>query len=296
VKPVEPEHPTLTVNQRLKMEVGHFGVSGGEGELGPFLRSRNIYSPVHYVLCEGDTLPQLLPQVLTDSPGIEAMVPACSGSLGFEGLEPKGTRGQVYGVALTPAGYEAILADVATFYTGEPTGLFVSGTSPDGRLLEEMAAMPRSKSGAKLTALADIQTPQDVVPLPEASVPSEPRRLLESDDFGSVRAPPARVIRLDFPGQGGAVQRIPTGTCEELVVRTKAPRLVKSSIVELGVTPFLTVEVTGCGQDRMLFTVPYVDGVHPVHRRPAGVDVAVRLGVESTAGYRRVYSAEIGYR
>jgi hypothetical protein len=241
--------------------------------LAGFLAERGVTEPVHYVLCE-DAFPGIKAQVLTASGQLRPLSFGCVGGLYLSDPE----AGRPVAAAFTAAGRDALLADVMSFYAGNPDGLFLD---PDlaSRLAEAGRSPGYQRGSIKLSSDATPVFFEPVAPdRPlegfRSPIPKDPR------SPASAGASTATIVtegaaELDLPG------------CAKLRVRTESFSCLGLCT---GGSTFLTVDEVGCGEVTPLLALPYTGGMADASAQ--GFDV--RATVEFSDG--EVLRARITWR
>ncbi len=219
--------------------------------LGGFLAERGVTEPIHYIVCE-NAFPGVRAQVLTASGRLEPLSLGCIGGIELFGAQRSAEFGTTFPrmIALTGVGREALMADVSTWMSGDPDGLFMSPR--DRRSLTVMRDPPTPRVGGVAVQFEGPELPGDYIAA-EQPVPGVRRWLLT--EFAEVRPGPAdsQVLAgsttVDVPGCGAVEVSMGPWHC------LKAKGCLSSS-------QFLTVRNTGCGTGRPM-PVPYAPGEHP---------------------------------
>lgn len=259
-------------------------------KFGTFLLSRGITKPVHYVLCE-DPFDRIPPQAVMENGVSQRLTLPCSGGIKLDGE----IQGDVLAVALTPTGYDGLVDDMITYYSGDAQGLFLEPQYH--RLRDVLRANPGYQiGGTKLLAnpnLSDLGTLLD--PVPDRPLAGEPGRLEPSTYPNAAPAAPAHTHVVLDPGMGqigmegcGALQ-VWTSSFEKRGVQAYLPG---------NLTPFSRVSEEGCGPQPMrLFAIDFGIGGTLVRDAMVGTK-RVRAVVETRARGRgvEVVRYRIAYR
>jgi hypothetical protein len=212
-----------------------------EAQFAAFLADRNIYVPVHYLVCEG-AFDGIRAQALREDGVLQVLSVGCLADLHMVGTE----LGRPVAVATTPAGREALINDVTTFYAGHPQGLFL----PDSRvaLIEQVSAPPGPLLGGP-QLLGETRNPvESGMPiLPDTRYGFSGLRTMENLSYALVAAPKAETIII---ASEGTAKVDPPGCADlRLKVHTFGPRSRGT---------FLEVEEVGCtGSPRTVLDIGY---------------------------------------
>ncbi len=242
-----------------------------------FLAERGIHEPVHYLICE-DAFPGIKAQVLTAMGQIKELSFGCVRHVNL--LDYK--EGRPAAVAFTANGREALLADVAAFYGGSADPIFAD---EHRHLIEAAAKSPGYERGAlKLTAEG---VPIFVDPIPQERPLGAGRILAAKDPRTLPASEPATVATISSEG----VAELDPDGCAVLKVTTEDFNCFGMCS---GSSTFMTVEEVGCGDPRVIATVPFAGGM-----AEANVDrLQIRAVVDasSIAGRYRVDHARVAWR
>lgn len=248
---------------------------GGE-RLAPFLASRGVDEPVHYIICEG-ALPGIAAQARTVSGELVRLQLGCLTDLHLEGEKV----GRLAMVAFSAVGRQALLDDVEVTWGGSADRLWLEPQR--AAQLDRLAAEPGMPRGATHLVPVGEGPAVPMAQLPEIPLTST-RRLIP--DKGEA-APPAvtanllsaGMIRLDPPG------------CSELKVIADDWRCRTSKACTSGST-FIEVVESGCGAERTILSAPYATGTLD---GDGAVPVRVQVEVREVTDGWEVIQARIGY-
>jgi hypothetical protein len=257
--------------------------------LGQFLSERGVHVPVHYIICEG-AFEGIRAQVLTDeapSPQVVPLVTGCIGELHMEGLATEGQAGRPYAIALTPAGWRALVDDVVTFYTGAPEGLFEDDRTRS--ILKQVRTDPGFLKTGRLFARPSNPVPgHDPIPSEGAEV-SGIHPLIATELHSAARPAqtltlptPRQPVDIDLDGKGGS--------CEVLRVTLAE---FEPGTWSLNST-FATIEEVGCGAPRLVLTQGYSAGTHPA--RVGNYDIRLQIEADTFGKLTRVRRVRISWR
>lgn len=247
------------------------------GRLAGMLSERGIAESIHYIICE-DAFPGIRSQVLTTTGQVRTLTYGCVGGLALSDAD----QGRPVAVALTAAGREALLADLATFYGGSAEGVFLEDDRRE--VLEQAERSPGYQRGAvKLTADA---SPVFVNPVAQER-PLGTGRALVPRDARHAGSTPATVATITSEG----VADLDPPGCVSLRVRTED---FACSGFCSGGTPFLTVDEVGCGEPRQLLVAPYGPGV--TDAEVEGLQIRAVIDSSRVAGRPIVSRARVAWR
>lgn len=297
-QPVDAPPPVVTLAgaqsfEDQPLEVGRFATRSGQ-HLGLFLSARGVNGPIHYLICEG-AFPGIKAQVLRADGVVQTLSKGCINELKLTGTSHPGA--QPYAFALTPEGRDALIADVRTFYGGNPDGLFLP---PDrAELLDSLEVDPGLLIGAtKLFGdTKEDPTTQSFEPLPDNN-PNRPPlvvHLLEATDRRILAAPAAFTATITRPG---VVELTPSqyldtaDACLKLRMRTRD--FTSHGIWSLISRTFLTIEEVGCGEPKQLLSVDYFPTQRDV--RVGNLDLRVVIEGGPTPRGLEVQRARVSYR
>lgn len=225
------------------LKVGRFASKRGQ-HLGLFLSARGVYGPVHYLICES-AFPGIKPQVLRADGVVQELSKGCINELrlaSMDGATP-------YAFALTPEGREALIADVRTFYAGNPDGLFLPPERQE--LIDSLQADPGLYRGGVLL-FADTQedpTTQSFDETPDRGPNRPPMTIhaLVERDARIPAAPPAMTATITREGVAllEPSKYLPEAdACLKLRIQTR--EFQSYGIWSLLSRTFLTIDEVGC--------------------------------------------------
>ncbi|MEZ4241864.1 MAG: FHA domain-containing protein [Myxococcota bacterium] len=259
---------------RIKpLKVGRFNMRDKE-RMAQFFVDRGIYGKVHYVICEG-AFEGIHSAVLTADNVVREPNPGCIDELRLDGA----IQGTPYAVAFTPAGHQALVDDVVTFYAGEPTGLFLS--EEDAEKVKVLRTEPGPPTPTSFL-VAEKREGGGVVGIDpvanmDARLPAAPRPL-DPTDRPYRASPPAEVLTLSEPGEYELVaptgERFRVGVSERMVVSV-------SQIVDGKPT-----NERSCRPDQL----------RPVRWKVGEGEVQIRMERYTRFGEDRLQRVRVGYR
>jgi len=252
------------------LHVGRMAVRN-ESALAAFLADRGIYSPVHYLVCEG-AFDGIRAQALREDGVLQTLSVGCLADLRMTGTE----LGRPVAFAITPEGRQALIDDVTTFYAGSPHGLFL----PEERreVIEHLKAPPGPLLGGPQLH-GETQNPvESRTPiLPDADrYQIHGTREMENLSYALVAAPPAETI---IVASEGVAMVDPPGCAElRLDIHPFGPRSRGT---------FLRVQDIGCGGTRTVLEASYQVGfAGPVRIPDTTIDIVAEVeGAERPTGF-----------
>jgi hypothetical protein len=250
------------------VKVGRFALRGDR--LGAFLSFRGVDRPIHYLICE-EAFEGIAAQALMDDETIAPLRIGCISDLRLQG----GGAAKPVAIALSPAGRRALVADVTTFYAGNPDGLFLDDQWSE--LIAQVGAEPGFLVGArKLVGDTKESDAPPLSPFPDPTRDVASAHVLDARDSRLEAAPLSSTVVITREGDATVD---PPG-CGLLHLRTSS--FVRYGFSSLVSKPFLTVEDTGCGAPTTLATVGYTGGVTELELE----GLALRVVTESSASPR----------
>lgn len=218
--------------------------------LAGFLAERGVTEPIHYLVCE-DALPDLRPQVLTQSGRIVSLPVGCLGAIDLVGP----TRANDYAeerpkmLAFTGTGYARLKEDLAVFLGGGDDDSYMDPR--DRKLWQDLIKPPlRRQGGVRVVFNAPEQVVQPIAH--EAPVPRGDRLL--ATEFAAPLPPLAWTISLPKVG------RYDVEGCSELDVKYFDWHCSFSKGCGEG-DPFMQIRNVGCGNKEPV-TISYKAGEH----------------------------------
>jgi hypothetical protein len=233
-----------------------------EAQFAAFLADREIFVPVHYLVCEG-AFDGIKAQALREDGVLQSPSIGCLADLRIIGNE----LGRPVAVATTPAGRDALIDDVTTFYAGSPHGLFLP--SERAAVIEQISAPPGPLLGGP-QLLGETRNPvESGMPiLPDSRYGFSGLRTLQNLSYALVAAPKAETI---IVASEGVASVDPAGCADlRLKVHTFGPRTRGT---------FLQVEDVGCpGGPRTVLEAGYeAKRVGPIRIPDTTIDVVADI-------------------
>lgn len=262
---LQPYRMTLVLPDRLK----------------GFLAARGVDEPIHYLICE-EAVRGVRAQVLTEAGRLETLDYGCLGAVRISGPDDERGADKPQAFAFTVTGVQALADDLRTFLSGGPSGLFLN--EEQRALVAAASGDPTSRAATRVTFLGESTEGRAVAPEGPLEGVRFPAR---SGSVEGVRPVVAASIRSQ-----GVATLDPPG-CSELQVETRGFHCKLLRWCTPGRT-FLTVRQIGCGETRVLATMPYSGGV--ARGGDAHVDVVVRSDVVGARGQIDVLRTRVGYR
>jgi hypothetical protein len=232
-----------------------------ESSLAAFLADRGIYSPVHYLICEG-AFDGIRAQALREDGVLQTLSVGCLADLRMTGTE----LGRPVAFAVTPEGRKALIDDVTTFYAGSPHGLFLPKERRD--VIERLREPPGPLLGGPQLH-GETQNPvESRTPiLPDERYTITGTRELENLSYALVAAPPAETIIV--ASEGVALVDPPGCADLRLDIHPFGPRSRGT---------FLSVEDVGCGGTRTVLEAGYEAGLAgPVRIPDTTIDIVADI-------------------
>lgn len=251
------------------LHVGRMAVRN-ESSLAAFLADRGIYSPVHYLVCEG-AFDGIRAQALREDGELQTLSIGCLADLRMTGTE----LGRPVAFAITPEGRQALIDDVTTFYAGSAHGLFLPKERRD--VIERLRAPPGPLLGGPQLH-GETQNPvESRTPiLPDERYEIVGTREMENLSYALAAAPPAETVII--ASEGVAVVDPPGCADLRLDIRSFGPRSRGT---------FLRVQDIGCGGTHTVLEAPYHAGLAgPVRIPDSTIDIAADVeGADWPTGF-----------
>ncbi len=270
--------PGLAPTELGPVKVGRFPLKG-DG-LGAFLATRGVDRPIHYLICE-EAFEGIHFQALNDEEQVVELQVGCISDLKLEGA----IAGKPVALALSPAGRQALIDDVTTFYAGNPDGLFLPEEWRP--LVDSLAVAPGYEvASTKLVADTKESAAPSFSPRPVPSRAVESAHALIPQDSRHAPAPLALTVPVL---RSGKAQADPPGCT---VLRTTTGPF-RASAFGFSKT-FLVIDEVGCGEPRTVATVGYTGGVQDV--KLDGLELRVVVDARTSNRGFEVASARLSWR
>ena len=248
-----------------------------------FLAERGIREPIHYLVCE-DAIPGSQPQVLTQRGELKAMSKGCIRQMRISGPDSAKVQGELpVAFAFTPAGYEALIADVTTTLGGSPDAQFIARS--DRARMAAFVAPPEDKIGSLRVAFEAVEDSFRAIAnnAPVAGY----RGLLPLKG-----TPPPRLAVGARPTTSGVFTLDPPG-CSVLEVDVKSWHCPRRRLCRSGNT-FVQVRETGCEGGGVVTEAGYGAGRYGASTEH--VEVRVDVSSFDDGSQVDVTSALVSYR
>ncbi|MGC6513015.1 MAG: FHA domain-containing protein [Myxococcota bacterium] len=255
-----------------------------QARLAGFLADRGVEEPIHYLVCE-EALKGLVAQVLTYSGEIKRLDYGCINEFELSGQTRRDEFLTLKPVAFafTGVGYEALIADFATHYTGSADGLF--GNRKRREVIAALSSPPERRVGAIRLAFAGPESSFSPI-AQELRLPGV--RRLARGEFADDPPPlvHSEVVMRD-------VSRFDPPGCAELVVQVldgwhcALPACQTSQ-------PFVRVRNAGCGGSNKIARLPFAGGA--ARYVDDHVTAHIELDTVEEFGQTDVLRARIGWQ